>query len=162
MTELPQPDDVEDRERSRVTATELSWAFREAQRAQDGVNRRLAHRLDLRPSDYQALSYVMTADGPLGPAELSARMAMSTGSGTELVDRLEASGHLERHRHPTDRRRLTLQPGAAAVERILGELAPLFATLDRLADDFTPGEQEAIARYLRSAASHLNRFADDG
>lgn len=141
-----------------MTASELSWALRETQRAQAGVDRRLAARLQLRPADYQALNHVMTADSPLGPAELSTVLAISTGSGTELVDRLESAGHLERQRHPTDRRRLTLQPTPAVVKRILAELRPLVTDLDQLADTFTPDEQDAIVRYLRAAAERLSRF----
>lgn len=142
-----------------MTATEPAWALREVQRAQADVDRRLARRLGLRPGDYQALAHVMTAQEPLGPAELSARLAMSTGSGTELVDRLETAGHLQRQRHPTDRRRVVLQPTAAAVERILDELGPVFASIDELADDLTDAEQAAVLRYLRAAAQRLSAYA---
>ncbi len=161
MTELPQPDDVEVRERARLSAPELSWALREMQRAQADVDRHLAHLMGLRPTDYQALSQVMTAREPLGPAELSARLAISTGSGTEVVDRLETAGHLERHPHPTDRRRRTLQPSPSAVGRILAELRPLLHELDDLAATFDPQEQDAIARYLRGAAQRMAAYATD-
>jgi DNA-binding MarR family transcriptional regulator len=159
VTELPQPDEVGTRERGRTTAAELSWALREVQRAQSDVDRRLARLMDLRPTDYQALGHVMTAREPLGPAELSARMGMSTGSGTELVDRLEAAGHLERRPHPGDRRRVVLEPSPATVERILAELAPLLTALDGLADAFTAEEQAGALRYLRSAAGLLTAHA---
>lgn len=142
-----------------MSAADLSWALRDVQRAQADVDRRLAQLLGLRPTDYQALNHVMTAHDPLGPAELSTRLAISTGSGTELVDRLETAGHLERRRHPTDRRRVILQPTPRAVERILGELAPLFSALDDLADAFTLDEQAIVARYLRAAAQRLAGYA---
>ncbi len=142
-----------------MSAADLSWALREVQRAQGDVDRHLAQMLGLRPTDYQALNHVMTAHDPLGPAELSTRVAISTGSGTELVDRLETAGHLERGPHPTDRRRVILQPSPEAVARILGELAPLFSALDDLADTFTPDEQATVARYLRAAAQLLAGYA---
>ncbi len=161
MAELPQPDEVEARERARMSASEVSWALRETQRAQASVDRRLALQLALRPVDYQALNHVMTAEEPIGPAELSARLAISTGSGTELVDRLETAGHLQRHPHQTDRRRRILQPTPAAVDRILGQLGPLFTALDDLADGFTPEEQSTVIRYLRAAADCLNEYAEN-
>lgn len=161
MTELPQGDEVEARERTRMGAAELSWALREVQRAQADVDRRLTRRLGVRPTDYQALHHVMTAREPLGPAELSSRLAISTGSGTELIDRLEAAGHLERHPHPTDRRRRTLHPSRSAVGRILAELGPLFRELDDLAETFDPQEQATIARYLRGAARRMTACAED-
>lgn len=142
-----------------MTTAELSWALREVQRAQSDVDRHLARLVGLRPVDYQALNHVMTAHDPLGPAELSTRLAISTGSGTELVDRLEAAGHLERRRHPTDRRRVVLQPSPTAVRRILGELHPLFDALDDLADTFTADEQATVVRYLRAAAQRLTAYA---
>lgn len=144
-----------------MTAAELSWALREVQRAQAEVDRRLAGVMQLRPTDYQALSHVLTAAEPLGPAELSSRLAMSTGSGTELVDRLVTSGHLERQRHPTDRRRVVLHTTPRAVRRVLSELEPLFSALDELAETFTADEQAVILRYLRRAAGLVTAYARD-
>ena len=101
----------------------------------------------------------MTGGDCLGPAELSARLGISSGSGTELVDRLERSGHLLRERHPHDRRRVALRPTESAVTDVLAALGPLVAAVDELADEFTPDEQETITRYLRAAARRLLEFA---
>lgn len=149
---------MEARERTRVSASEASWALREANRLAAEVEVELARRLHLRPLDTMALGHVMTASGPLGPAELSTRLGISTGSGSELVDRLERAGHLTRHRDTHDRRRVSLHASPEAVQSVLGELAPLFTALDTLAEDFTPEEQEVIVRYLRAAAARMRRF----
>jgi DNA-binding MarR family transcriptional regulator len=98
-----------------MDAHELSWLLRAVIRASAEVDDDLARRLKLRPLDYAAMNHVMTSHQPLGPAELSARLGISTGSGTELVDRLERSGHLHRRRHPSDRRRVSLHPTETAV-----------------------------------------------
>lgn len=158
MTERWQ-DEVEGRERKRVSAPEVSWAVREVTRAAAEVDQALARRLRLRGLDYDALGHLMDHPGAFGPAELSARLGISTGSGTELVDRLERAGHVERHRHPQDRRRLTLQPTDSAVGAVLGELAPLFGALDALAAELDPAEQAVVVRYLRSAADRMRAFA---
>jgi DNA-binding MarR family transcriptional regulator len=102
----------------------------------------------------------MTSQAPLGPAELSARLGISTGSGSELVDRLEQAGHLQRQRDTRDRRRVALHASPAAVQSVLGELAPLFAALDALEEDFTPQEQATVIRYLRTAARSMRQFID--
>lgn len=154
-----QTDEVEERERARMHAAEVSWALRALQRASAEVDRELAHRLGMRPLEYAAMGHLMAAETPIGPVELSARLGISSGSGTELADRLEQKGHVERHRHPEDRRRVMLHAAPAAVGRILEELGPLFTALDRLADDFTPAEQEVIGRYLRAAAERLAGYA---
>ena len=141
-----------------MSAPEVSWALREVNRAAAEVDLALARRLDLRVLDFAAMGHLMSAPTPLGPAELSVRLGISTGSATELVDRLEQAGHLKRHRDARDRRRVDLQPTESAVRDILGELGPLFTALDALADDFTPGQQEAITRYLRAAAQRMNTY----
>ena len=101
----------------------------------------------------------MTGGDCLGPAELSARLGISSGSGTELVDRLERSGHLLRERHPHDRRRVALRATESAVADVLTALSPLLAAVAELADDVTPDEQETITRDLREAARRMLEFA---
>lgn len=159
MAERSQAGQVDGRERARVDAEELSWALRAVVRASVEVDRALAGRLELRPLDYAAVNHVMTSPHPLGPAELSERLGISTGSATELVDRLEAAGHLRRDRHPTDRRRVALTPTDGAVGQVLRTLGPLLADLDALARDFTPAEQDAIRRFLGRAEQRLLDYA---
>jgi len=163
VTELPQGDAVEQQERGRVGASELSWAVRSLVRASTEVDRALASRLGLRPLDYAAMNHVMSGADPLGPAEVSARLGISTGSGTELVDRLERAGHLRRERHPTDRRRVRLQPTDATAARVVDTLRPLLDDLDAVAAGFTPEEEQVVLRYLRAVEESLRRYTgDDG
>jgi DNA-binding MarR family transcriptional regulator len=119
------------------------------------VDQQLAHRLRLRPLDYSAMNHVMSSEDRLGAAELSGRLGISTGSATELVDRLEQAGHLERRAHPSDRRRKVLEPTDAALGTTLGALQPLFERLDGLVETFSPEEQSVIERYLRAATGHF-------
>ena len=135
--------------------------MRGLQRAQDELDRALAVRLRLRALDYTAMTHLLTADPPLGPVELAARLGISSGSGTELADRLERAGHLHRRRAVEDRRRIVLEPDETSIARILGELAPLFAELDRLAATFTDEEQAVIVRYLDAAAGHVRAHAEE-
>jgi DNA-binding MarR family transcriptional regulator len=70
---------------------------------------------DLHPTDVRAIVLIMDAarrGRALRPAELSRDLELSTASITALLDRLERHGHVERHRHPTDRRGVTIRPGA--------------------------------------------------
>ena len=135
----------------------LSLALREVTEAGAEVGPALARRLGIRPLDCSAMEHVM-ASRP-GPAELSTRLGISTGSGTELIDRLERSGHLVRERHPSDRRRVALRPTESAVADVLAALGPLLAAINELAADFTPDEQETITRYLHEAARRLRDYA---
>ncbi len=147
---------AEDLERARVSAHDVSWSLRSVNRAAARLDHALAAKLGLRLLDYQALGHVMDQeDGQVGPAELGQRLRISTGSATELVDRLERAGHVARSREGTDRRRVRLVAQDEAVNRLLGELGPLFADLDALSDEFTDEEQATISRYLRAAADRL-------
>jgi DNA-binding MarR family transcriptional regulator len=156
----PPGTDAEAVERARMSAAELSWSLRSVNRAALELDHALAARMALRPIDYEAMGHIMDREGHgLGPAELGQRLGISTGSATELVDRLERAGHIVRARADDDRRRVNLIPQPDAVGRILGELGPLFTALDTLAEDFTDEERAAIDRYLRAAAARLQARA---
>lgn len=137
----------------------MSWALRELTFACSEVDRALTRRLGLRPLDHTALEHVMTADEPLGPAELAKRLGISSGSATELADRLEQAGHLRRERHPTDRRRLGLHPTESAVGQVVAALSPLVDACEVVADTLSEPQQEVVARYLRSIAAVMHDFA---
>ncbi|WP_439593751.1 MarR family winged helix-turn-helix transcriptional regulator [Microbacterium sp.] len=158
----PDARSAEDVERGRMSADELSWALRSVNRAAAQLDHALAARMGLRPTDYEAMGHIMDSEGShLGPVELGQRLGMSTGSATELADRLERAGHILRARDEADRRRVSLVPQGETVGRILGELGPLFEALDELAADFSDHERDAIERYLRQAARRLQTRAQE-
>jgi DNA-binding MarR family transcriptional regulator len=107
-----------------LSAHELSCALREMMQANAEITRELAQRLGLGVNDMAALDHLLQ-NGPIGPAELGALLGMRSASATALVDRLEAAGHVERRPHPTDRRRLVVEPTPHAVEEVLGMIRPL-------------------------------------
>lgn len=65
-------------------------------------------RLGVTTSESQALSY-LTARGPMGLTDLADALALSTGSATAMMDRLERNGLARRTPHPTDRRRVLVE-----------------------------------------------------
>ena len=151
-------------EHSRVDADALSWLLRMNHLTAEEVDRALGTRMGLRPLDYEAMGAILDSESsPIGPVELGHRLGISTGSATELVDRLERAGHVVRERSTHDRRRVLVTPHPRAVQRVIGELSPMLADLDRLATGFSPAEQEVIGRYLRAAtqviATHAERMA---
>lgn len=152
---------AEGRERALTVATEVGWALRGVLREYERAQVALARRMGLRPADYAAMSHAIAAEHPVGPAELSEHLGMSTGSATELVDRLESAGHLHRQPHPNDRRRVVLVPEPGSVRRMLGTLRPLVEELDELAGTFEPAEQEAIRRFLRGAENLIAGYAEE-
>jgi DNA-binding MarR family transcriptional regulator len=137
---------------------ELASRLRALARAQHQVNLAVAQRLGLGANDLWALEH-LAVDGPLGPAELGHRLGIRSASATTLVDRLEAAGHVERHPHPSDRRRLAVTPTERAAEAAYEALAPLIAGLDAAAAELTPAERAAAARYLDRVTGVMRSYA---
>jgi DNA-binding MarR family transcriptional regulator len=85
----------------------------------------VARRHRLSHAALNALAVLEGNGGPLPAGELSARMHITSGTMTSVLDTLEANGYIRRHAHPTDRRRVLvdLTPAAQAVlDRLLPEV----------------------------------------
>ena len=95
--------------------------------------------------------------GPLSAGEIGARLALSSGSVTALINRLVAAGMAERLPDPSDRRRalVALAPRfRAEADRVYGRLG---AALLRSFGDARPDDRVLLARAL----SQLARAFDD-
>ena len=82
---------------------------------------RLAKREGLsNQEDYQVLSALRVATGPMTSTALATRLESSTATVVNRIDRLEALGYVRREPHPIDRRSVHVTitaAGAACVER---------------------------------------------
>ena len=68
-----------------------------------------------------------------------------------MVDRLERRGHVERRKHPTDRRRLEVHVTEAGRAELLRHLRPMIRALADLDRTLTADERAAAVRYLNGA-----------
>lgn len=161
MSEQFERSEAEAAERQYTDADEVSWALREANRATSAVDVALARRLHLNPTDYTAMGHLMASREPLGPNELARQLLIAPASATELVDRLERAGHVERRRSDADRRRVEIHPTPGAIGAIIDELRPLFDQLDRIAAGLTDDERSVITSYLRHVAGATRTYLDD-
>jgi DNA-binding MarR family transcriptional regulator len=119
----------------------------------------LSRRLGMSHTDLTAMAHLTFAPQAMGPRQLSDRLGITPGAATELVDRLERAGHLERRRDTVDRRRVHLIPTASALDQVGDELRPLIAALDLVVADYTEEERAAIRRYLADVLDAYQRFA---
>ena len=80
--------------------------------------------------------------------DIADHLGISSASTTKLLDRLEAGGHIQRTRHPTDRRAIavvvTPETRRAADETVGREHARRF----RVAAALSPAEREVVIRFL--------------
>ena len=144
-------------ERQAASDPSPGLALRRVVQATQGANLALARRLGLGVTDVAALDHLLER-GPLGPAELGERLGLRSASATALVDRLEAAGHVERHPHPSDRRRLAIVPTDHARSETLTALGPLLEAIGEAGADLAPAEREAIVGYLDRVAAALEAY----
>jgi DNA-binding MarR family transcriptional regulator len=85
--------------------------------------------------------------------DIAHRLGITTASATGMVDRLVDSGHLERHPHPTDRRRVRLRHTPQAEAVMWQALAPLLAGVTTVEERLTDEERAVVARFLRDIAA---------
>lgn len=154
------PDHVEARERESWQAEEPTWALWEVMRTAVDLGHEIARRMGLPYNDVRALDLLTNSAHGLGTVELGNRLGMRSASAAELVDRLVASGHVERRPHPTDRRRVLVVLTEKGNQDAMTVLAPLLARYDRLAASL--GENAApVARYLRAVAAEQRAYCEE-
>jgi DNA-binding MarR family transcriptional regulator len=120
----------------------------------------MARRLDLNPSEVDAMEHLMAE--PMGPVELSRRLHMTSASATVLVDRLEEAGHVAREADPEDRRRRVVRPTDQGARSVMAQVAPLVTDLVAAEDPLTAKERAAVERYLERVLAVLSAHAEDG
>lgn len=110
-----------------------------------------AERQGLNATDLEALMHVMESERrgtPLTVGELAARLGLSSGATTAVVDRLEAHEHLVRRRDTADRRRIHLHHAEAGMAVATEFFGPLGRRTAGVMDPFTDEELDAARRLL--------------
>jgi DNA-binding MarR family transcriptional regulator len=98
----------------------LVAALRNLDLAIDRVRTSFAHRYRITINDSLVISHLAANDRRLRPSELAARILVTSGTLTPMLDRLETAGFVRREPNPGDRRSvhvvLTADGERAAVE----------------------------------------------
>jgi DNA-binding MarR family transcriptional regulator len=98
----------------------------------------VARRHRLSHAALNALAVIEGNGGPLAAGEVSARMHITSGTMTSVLDTLERNGHIRRQADPADRRRvlIDLTPAAQAVlDRVLPEIQQAVTAVMGTLDD---------------------------
>ncbi len=114
------------------------------------VAARTARELGVNATDMNALA-LLQQYGPMGPADLAARLGIRTASVTVLIDRLSAAGHVERSAHPADRRRVTVAATTSARQAVTAFLRPSIVAVDDIGRALDPEAQGVVTKYLNDA-----------
>lgn len=140
---------------------QIGLAMRDLLRVAPAVHSRLAARLAIGPTDLTALDVTTSGSTPLGVVELAQRLGIRSASATVLVDRLVASGHLQRSPHPSDRRRTSLTATEAAHRDVRAALEPLIADIALITGELDARSAAVVLGFLRRATATLESFVAD-
>lgn len=139
-------DGADDRRGSRVM--ESLRAYRTAEIA---MRRRTQDSMSMGENELLVLRFLTRAAGSetdTTPADLARHLGVSTASITALLDRLERSGHVGRHRHPTDRRKILVRCTERTEEQMRDTLGGMHDRMMRATRGMSAAEAEAVATFL--------------
>lgn len=125
----------------------------------DRLRAALARRLDLPGIDLDALEH-LELHGPMPHRELAERLVLTAGAVTQLVDRLERRGLVERTAHPSDRRVSLVALAAEAHQPDVPELAAYHRALRAAAAQLGPMGRESATRFLEAITTAAHDGAD--
>lgn len=114
---------------------------------QHQFERHLAHQLAVDATGLAAMQHLLQA-GEATPTELARELGVSTAAMTLVLDRLADAGHVTRHPHPTDRRKVVINPVAATARAAQALVDPLTTGVETLIASLDPDEQETVSTFL--------------
>lgn len=129
------------------TAQDITGATQRLDVAMTSLMVALSRSVGLSVPELIALEH-LDHEGTVGPSELAHRLQMTTGAVTALADRLEASGHVIRAPHPSDRRRVLLKRTAKADEDLTQDVAPMALEVLDLAEGLSDEDRRAVGSFL--------------
>lgn len=160
---------AEERDRAGLTSA-IGSALADLQAAYDDRDRAMAEALGINRTDLRCLDLIVRG-GPRTAAELAARMHLTRGSMTTLIDRLEDAGYVERQNDPQHGRRKLITPTAALMEAISpllrraiengqARLAKYNVAQLRLILDFLLATHDGQAAVIEAIREHTDKPAD--
>jgi DNA-binding MarR family transcriptional regulator len=130
-------------------AAAVGAALADLQAAYDDRDRALAEALGVNRTDLRCLDLIVRG-GPQSATELGARLHLTRGSMTTLIDRLEAAGYAQRRDDPDHGRRKLVTPTRKLVEALTPLLKPAIENGQARLAKYTDPELQLILDFLRS------------
>lgn len=147
MTETPSS--LRDRE---LRLHRVGRAILEMMKRAVDVQDQAARKQSLHPTDFGCISYLYAQDEPISPKQIIARLGLTSGSGTALLDRLEQAGFVRRLPNPTDRRSVLIELNRAAAAEPIAQFNQMQAAFRQVTDGFSDADLDVVARFLERFA----------
>ena len=162
--ELVRHDDLPEKDLAEIVA--LLGAIRGWREAEQRLSFESRSRMRLNETDMKALRYIIASTNAgiaVTAGALAEHLHISTASTTKLLDRLEASGHVQRRPHPTDRRAVTVEISPETHREVRRTMGQQHARRFEVARALTSEERAVVTRFLTdlSATTLVNPPADE-
>ena len=147
--ELVRHDDLPEEELAEIVS--VLAAIRGWREAEQRLSFESRSKMRLNETDMKALRYIiaaMNADVVVTAGALAEHLHISTASTTKLLDRLEASGHVVRRPHPTDRRAVTVVITPETHREVRRTMGRQHARRFEVARALSHEEREIVTRFL--------------
>ncbi|MFD8149212.1 MarR family winged helix-turn-helix transcriptional regulator [Streptomyces sp. NPDC059720] len=122
----------------------------------------IAQQVGLSVTDLTCFGYVIEAgDNHPTAGDLAARVHVTTGAVTGILNRLERAGFITRLPDPADRRRVRVAARPDAVARVREVYEPYYARLGALFADYTPDEIAVLTDWFTRAGSLAATYLEE-
>jgi len=121
-----------------------------------------ARRQNLHPTDFGCIAYLYRETEPVSPKQIIAELGLSSGSGTALLDRLEASGYVKRLPNPQDRRSVLIALDREAARGPIALVLRLEESYRKATDALSDHDLDTIATFLEAIGLLHCDLVDEG
>lgn len=139
---------------------EVLQAVRAFSDAMDRMHGGMKDDMDMNASDLSALRMLIMREQrgeSVSPHDVAAHLKISTASTTKLLDRLTASGHVERRPHPSDRRARVIVLTDESRRAFFRHFGERLQAMRGVATTYSDDELAVIARFLDELGAVLHR-----
>lgn len=137
------------------SAVDVLNLLRRYRAAESAMRARTRSSMHMNETDLLALRHLLRAQrtGDLvRQRDLSTLLEISSASVTALVDRLEASGHVARQPHPSDRRSVIVVATAESDREVRDTLGDMHQRMIAVVDGMRPEQLDAVGHFLLGMA----------
>ncbi|MDB5614264.1 MAG: MarR family transcriptional regulator [Devosia sp.] len=112
----------------------------------------------LHPTDFSCIGYLSRAEAPVSPKQIIAHLNLTSGSGTAVLDRLEAAGYTRRLPNPDDRRSLLIELNRDKAAEPLQRYREIDQSYRKVTREFTEQDLSAVARFLEAMGTFTKQL----
>jgi len=138
-----------------VTVLNTLRAYRAAEVA---MRARTRKSMKMNDTDLAALRFLLRAQRrgeTVSAKELAAQLGITSASTSVLINRLEASGHMRRQPHPTDKRGVLLTATGESNSEVRDTMAAMHARMIATAESLDPDQAAVVVGFLQTMTAAI-------